>query len=109
MAGTNGDLITARRVSLTPDACRLPGIDPVVPPRLELPVDRSRGGAGWGADDGLERSTLISWPRMSLCGGSGHWYLQRWDGGNVSNFLSSRTFPKSVAASRAQPQWMVSP
>lgn len=35
--------------------------------------------------------------------------FQRCGGGMLSNFLSSRIFPKSLVASMAQPQWMVSP
>ena len=69
MAWTNRDLFTARRVSPVPGARRPPGIGLVVPPHLGLPVDRSQGGAGWGVGSGLEKSTLISWLRMSLCGG----------------------------------------
>ena len=64
---------------------------------------------GWGgASDGAQ-FLVTERSRELLRGGGGRWLLQRWDGGILSKFLSSRIFPKSLATSWAQPQWMVSP
>lgn len=78
-------------------------------PPLTSASCRKKAGVGWGgASDGAQ-FLVTERSRELLRGGGGRWLLQRWDGGILSKFLSSRIFPKSLATSWAQPQWMVSP